>query len=323
MIGLLNFIDYYAGNFFRRVFGKRTKDIQYRSALKRILKRGVWVSTPQKEDALRVIGIQMRFDLKNGFPIITERDILSIAAKGGLTGAHAAIAEIIAFINGARTNSELKKFGCNWWGRWTKKEYMEYCGLDLEEGDLGPGSYGPAFHDFPTAEGIPFNQVKHVIEQINELPILRTHMISTWIPQYAGRGEGKQRKTVVATCHGTVVHFLVDVQRKEISLHHVQRSGDMPVGVVWNLIQYSALLLMVAKVTGYKPKEIIHTISDAHIYKRQIDDVRELLKTRIGSFPDLVITNKSVKDIFDFRPEDFSVIGYKPMAGRRKICTPT
>ncbi len=343
---VLNFFDYHVGNIFRRLSGKRTKDVQYRRILKKILKEGVWVETPQEEKALRVIGVQMRFDFSNGMPIITERDVLTAASKGGLSGVDAAISEITAFINGATTQEELCKYGCTWWKRWTTREYLDHCHLfHFPEGSLGKGSYGAGFHHFPTVEGIPFNQVQHVVEQIKELPTLRTHMITTWIPQYAGRGVDKQREVAVAPCHGTVLHFLVDQEKKEISLHHVQRSGDMPVGVVWNLIQYSAFLLMMAQVTGYKAKELVFTVSDAHIYEGQIEDVKALLKTRIGTLPDLVIKSRMtsepiqglesfadvvrvakqarIMNIFDFRYSDFMVSDYKPMAGRKKIWTPT
>lgn len=346
MNALINFFDYYVGNFIRKLRGLRTKDIQYRRLLRKILKEGTHVTTPQGENALRIIGAQMRFDLKNGAPIITERDVLTAASKNSLSGVHAAIAEIVAFINGATTQEELEKYGCTWWKRWTTREQLDHCGLHhLKEGDLGEGSYGAGFHHFPTAEGIPFNQVKHIVEQIKELPYLRTHVITTWIPQYAGRGVGKQREVAVAPCHGTVLHFQVDTEKRELSLHHVQRSGDVPVGVVWNLVQYSALLLMMAQVTGYEAKELVYTISDAHIYESQIADVKALLKTRIGSLPDLVIKNRPVSqpivglenfsdvigvgsqekitNIFAFRYDDFEVNGYKPTSRRRKIWTPT
>ncbi len=322
MIGFLNFFDYYVGNFFRRLLGRRTKDVQYRRLLRKILKKGEIVSTPQGEDAITLLSEKMRFDMRNGVPIITERDVLTSASKNGLSGVNAAIAELTAFMNGATTNDELKKFGCNWWGRWTTKEYLEHCELDLPEGSLGPGSYGAGYHHFPTAEGAPFNQLKNVIEQIKELPYLRTHVITTWIPQYQFRGEGKKRQVAVAPCHGSFLRFFINADKGEISLHHVQRSGDVPVGVVWNMIQYSAFLFMVAQVTGYRAKEYIHEISDAHIYVSQVKDVKELLKTRIGKFPDLVIDH-GVEDIYDFRHNHFDVVGYEPKAERRKIWTPT
>ncbi len=347
MIALVNFIDFYVGNFIRKILELRTKDIQYRQLLEKILKEGTPVTTPQGEGALRIIGAQMRFDLSNGAPIITERDILTAPSKNSLSGVHATIAELTAFMNGATTHEELSRYGCTWWKRWTTREQLDHCELfHLKEGDLGPGSYGAGFHHFPTAEGIPFNQLKHVVEQIIELPHLRTHLMTTWIPQYAGRGSGKRREVAVAPCHGTVLHFQVDTVSRELSLHHVQRSGDVPVGVVFNLVQYSALLLMVAQVTGYKAKELVYTISDAHIYDSQVADVKALLKTRIGTFPDLVIKDRlitspiaglecfsddlrvadhteKITDIFAFRHTDFEVIGYRPAAGRKKIWTPT
>ena len=298
-------------------FLERTPDNQYQELLKRIISKGEKVYSQQEEDAIRIIGHTMRFDLKNGFPIITERDLVS-AKEGRPSQFQMAVGELCAFLNGARTLEQMKKFGCGWWRAWVTEEKCAKRGL--ETGDLGPGSYGPAWRSFPTAEGEPFDQITHLIEQINEIPHLRTHIVTPWIPQYIGRGKRKQQKVVVVPCHGWF-HVLINTYTKELSLHQFQRSADVPVGLVFNLIQYAALTMMIAQVTGYKVDEFVYTTSDTHIFTGQMNDVNEILKTKPQRFPTVVI-NSTIKNIFAFRPEHFQVTDYKPQLSRRMIWTP-
>ncbi len=298
-------------------FSERKSDSQYRELLKRIKTEGEKVFAQQDEEALMVLGHMMRFKLANGFPVITERDLVS-AIQGHPSQFQMAIGELCAFLNGARTLEEMKKFGCGWWSRWVTAKKCAKRGL--EPGDLGPGSYGPAWRNFPTAEGKPFDQITHLIEQINELPQLRTHIVSPWIPQYLGRGRVKQQKVVVVPCHG-FFHVVINTYTNELSLHHFQRSADVPVGLVFNLIQYAALTLMIAQVTNYKVKEFVYTTSDTHIFLSQMNDVNELLTTEPQPFPTVTV-DSTVKDIFAFRPEHFKITDYKPQLSRRTIWTP-
>jgi thymidylate synthase len=276
-------------------YNQRTVDTQYRDLLKRIMTEGKTMKPIHGEDAKQIIGHQMRFDLDNGFPLITERDISKLM-KG-------ALAEHMAFLHGARTQKELEEWGCKWWSRWVTKEKCATFGLP--EGDLGPGSYGPAWAAFPTAEGKPFNQIVEVMRQIKERPYLRTHIISPWIPQYTIQHSDLQRKVVVAPCHG-YLHIFADPATKILSVHHFQRSGDIPVGVPFNIIQYAAFTMMVAQLIGYKPGELIYTISDAHIYESQYSYVEELLKREPQAFPTVTL-DENIKDILDFRPEHFKL----------------
>ncbi len=299
-------------------FSERTADSQYRELLERIKTTGVKVFSQQEEEAIMILGHQMRFQLDNGFPIITERDLVS-APEGQLPQFYLALGELCAFLNGARTLEEMKKFGCGWWSRWVTKKKCAKRGL--EPGDLGPGSYGPAWRSFPTSEGNPFDQITHIIEQINEIPHLRTHIVTPWIPQYLGRGRGKQQKVVVVPCHGWF-HVVINTYTNELSLHHFQRSADAPVGLVFNLIQYAALTMMLAQVTGYKVKELVFTTSDTHIFLSQMEDVNELLQqTKPQRFPTMTM-DPDIKDVFAFRPEHFKVTDYYPQSPRRLIWTP-
>jgi thymidylate synthase len=297
-------------------FDQRTADKQYRDRLKLILEHGTRVTSQTGTDTLSYIAIPpMRFRLSNGFPMITERNMApKTSEKLKVTIWQQAIAELIAFINGARTQAELESFGVAWWAPWVTQEKCHRRGL--ETGDLGPGSYGAAFHDFPTAEGKPYNQFQNIVEQIKELPHLKTHFISPWIPQYTIRGTGKQQKVVVCPCHGWI-HILI--QENKLSLHMFQRSGDLPIGVPSNMVQYAALTLMLAQATGYEPYEYIHSISDTHIYVDQVDAVTKMLEREPRPFPTVQIINKKITNLFDFRYTDFELSEYDPHPGIAKI----
>ena len=312
---------------FYKPFAERNPDTQWRGLVHRIERDGrikqsrlVDKKTQEETKAKMIFGHQMRFDMKNGFPMITERDLLSSGESSG-SQFTMALAEIIAFMNGARTQAELEKFGVGWWRSWVTEKKCAKRGLAT--GDLGPGSYGAALHAFGIAEGEGFDQIDAVITQIKENPELRTHLWTTWNPVYQFRTSKHEQKVVVCPCHGIVCHFDVDPGRGTISLHHFQRSADTLVGLVFNMIQYTAVLMMVAQVTGYTPDELVFTTSDTHIYDdpRQWLAAEKMLQTEPGKFP-TVHLDPSVKDIYAFRPEHFTVTDYAPRLERMQIWTP-
>jgi thymidylate synthase len=268
--------------------------------LSRTLAQGEWVATAQGPRALTLMQQTMAFRLQDGFPMITERSLGRFWRKP--------IGELCAFINGATTVTEFAEFGCDWWAAWATPEKTERKGLP--PGDIGPGSYGGAFRAFPTAEGVPFDQFQHLVEQIRELPDARTHFVSPWIPQYQVRGRGKVRKTTIAPCHGWV-H--VRVLNGRLHLHMFQRSGDLPIGVPSNMVQYGALLLMLEQLTGYEAAAYYHTISDAHIYEDQVPFVEEMLARDPLPLPTVTLTGAgvSVDRIHDFRAEHFELADYR------------
>lgn len=283
-------------------FAERTPNEQYKNLLKDILERGVrsksqagtTAENPEGTDCITLFGANpMRFDLQNGFPMITERSVKGFWKQ--------AVGEIIGFMNGARTLEELESYGCRFWTNFITPEKCAKRGL--ADGDLGPGSYGAAFHDFPTSEGESFDQFKHIVQQIKERPHLKTHFISPWIPQYTIRVEGRQQKVVVCPCHGWLHIRILD---NKLHLHMYQRSGDVPIGVPSNMMQYGALAMMLAQATGYEVGEYIHTISDAHIYVDQIPAVEELIKRETFAFPTMKLNNPTT-DLFAFRVEDFEL----------------
>jgi thymidylate synthase len=283
-------------------FNERTPDSQYQNVIKNILENGREVLPIHGEKAKMIPGVQLRYNIDNGFPVITERDLSGPFFEG-------ALGEHIGFLNGARTQKDLEKFGCNWWHRWVTKE--KCANFDLPEGDLGDGSYGAAWASFPTKEGKPFNQIEEVLLQLKERPYLRTHFISPWIPQYAIQHSKRKRKVVVAPCHGWI-HILAFPENKELIIHHFQRSADFPVGVPFNLIQYAAFGLMMAHLIGeYTFKEIVYTFSDAHIYESQFEKARELISREPRKLPTVEI-DTSVSNIFDFRNHHFTLKDYNP-----------
>jgi thymidylate synthase len=286
---------------FYKPLAERRPDTQYVMRLKTILGRGILAqTTPQGVGALTCFGTlpQMIFDLRNGVPVITERKIPWKFA----------IAEIIAFINGARTIDEIESYGCPFWGDYRGKGAE----LGLEPNDMGPGSYGPSFHDFEMPDGRLLNQFEQVIEQITKYPHMRTHLVMPWKPYYTARGPN--RKVIVAPCHGWL-HFRVLGERLHMTMN--QRSADTPIGVPFNMIQYAALLLMICQVTGYEPGNYVHGfVGDAHIYENQVDKVRELLTRQPRPFPTLHL-NPDIKDFFAFRADDFELREYEPHPGMK------
>ncbi|HEV2376150.1 MAG TPA: thymidylate synthase, partial [Streptosporangiaceae bacterium] len=208
------------------------------------------------------------------------------------------------------------EFGCDWWDAWATPEKTAKRGLP--PGSLGPGSYGGAFRHFPTAEGGGFDQFKHLVEQLRELPGDRTHFVTPWIPQYLVRGQGKTPGATIAPCHGWV-H--VRVIGDGLHLHMFQRSGDVPVGVPSNMVQYAALLLMLEHLTGIPAAAYYHTISDAHVYEDQVASVTPMLTREPRRLPAVRLTpeGEKVADIHDFRADHFDLADYDPHPSIRAI----
>lgn len=280
---------------------ERTPDFQYQERLKIILEEGELArDTPQGVGALTCFGAlpPMVFDLKNGVPFITERSVTAFWKK--------ALGEIIAFINGARTIEEIESYGSDFWNDYKGKG----SDLGLAPNDMGPGSYGAAFHDFEDpSTGGTLNQFAEIVDQINKYPHVRTHLVTPWKPYYTGRGP--RRKVIVAPCHGWL-HFRVLNGRLHMRMD--QRSADMPIGVPSNMIMYSALLLMMSQVTGYKPGVYTHSFADAHIYEDQTESVRKLLTRTPYAFPVLRL-DPTVKSLFDFRVDHFTLDEYEAHKG--------
>lgn len=289
-----------------RPYQSRTPDEQYKNLIRAVLEHGHKGPSPMVDkdgnevNTIDLLGAPViRFNLlENGVPFLTERSLEKFW--------RGAVGELLGFINGAHTQEQLEEFGCKWWKSWCTEKKCAKRGL--ETGDLGPGSYGAAFHDFPTVDGSSFNQLAEIIKQMRERPELKTHLISPWIPQYTIRNKDHQQKVVVCPCHGWMHFRILD---NKLNLVMFQRSCDVLIGCPSNWVQYSALLLAMSEVLDLEPGEFVHMISDAHIYDNQLPWVEEILSRESKPFPTLKITN-SHDDIFAYRPTDFELTDYEP-----------
>lgn len=287
-----------------RPYEEREVSEQYKNLIREVLEKGIKGPSPMVDkDGKEINTIDymgatpVRFNiLENGAPIITERSIETFWKS--------AVGELFAFINGAHTQLELEKFRCKWWKAWLTEAKCAKRGLEM--GDLGPGSYGAAFANFPTIDGGSFNQFKEIVKQMKERPELKTHLITPWIPQYTIRNTDHQQRVVVAPCHGWI-HFRI--LGDKLSMVMWQRSCDLMIGCPSNWAQYSALLLAMAEVLGLQPFEFIHEISDAHIYENQMPWVEEILARDSHAFPTLKLVKKR-ENIEDYRPDDFALSDY-------------
>ena len=290
-------------------FKERTPDSQYRQIMQDILNYGVELESRQGVNALTLPhSAKMVFRLENGAPIITERSIAGFWRKP--------IGEIMCFVNGGHTLEDLKKYGCeNFWAAWATKEKCEKRGFP--EGDLGPGSYGRAFHDFPMPDGQTFNQFQALIDQIKTNPELRTHFISPWIPFYNFRTETLKQQVVVSPCHGWIK---VRIFNGKVLFQMTQRSGDVPVGVPSNMTQYIALMLNLCNATGYEPWIYEHIILEPHIFVDQVPNVEEMLKREPLCLPTLTLNDDFAgKSFFELMPTDLSLSDYNPHPGIKGI----
>jgi thymidylate synthase len=298
-------------------YGHREIDYQYWKLLTNVLEFGIQVPSPTGVDTISLpLPETVVFDLCEGVPLITERNLNPKTVKN-FPQWQQAIGEIIGFIHGARTQKELENFGCYWWYLWVTPEKCAKRGL--EPGDLGLGSYGPAFHDFPTSEGSTHNQIQAVLDQMVYKPYLKTHVVSPFVPQYIMRGEGIQQKTVVVPCHG-LMHFRII--GSQLQLYMWQRSGDLVLGVPNNWMQYSALLLMVNSYFSKRGLDFdelifVHTISDAHIYVNQLSAVEIMVERKQRQFPTLQLDPDV--GFWETRVKHFSLSDYYPWPGIKGI----
>lgn len=227
-----------------------------------------------------VFGHQMRFNLDDGFPLLTTKKL----------HLRSIIYELLWFLRGDTNVRYLQENGVRIWNEWADSN-----------GDLGP-VYGHQWRSWPNGKGGTIDQISQVVEQIRNNPESRRLIVSAW-------NVAEVADMALPPCH-LLFQFYVTGDRLSLQLY--QRSADTFLGVPFNIASYALLLMMVAQVTGLKPGEFIHTIGDAHIYSNHFDQVREQLSRAPRQLPEMVL-NPDVKDIFGFRYEDFTLTGYDPM----------
>jgi thymidylate synthase len=252
-----------------------------------------WRTDLQQVGSVAVFVREMRFRPAEEFPLLTTKKMPFKTI----------VVELLWYLTGSSRVDFLREHKVTIWDEWATKEVAELYGLP--EGDLGR-IYGPQWVRWGARDGREINQVANLVEGLIKSPDSRRHKVIAWNPEDVN-------KVAVAPCHGDFKCFVED---GELSLHMVQRSADMFLGVPFNIACYSALLMMLAQVTGLKTGEFIHTLQDTHLYRNHVEQAR-LQLTRPTLPLSRLLINPEVKDIFGFTPGDFKIQGYASHEGIR------
>jgi len=251
--------------------------IQYLELLDHVLGNGTRKPDRTGTGTISVFGYQMRFNLEEGFPLLTTKKL----------HLKSIIHELLWFISGDTNIRYLRENGVKIWDEWAD-----------ENGNLGP-VYGYQWRSWPAAGGKKIDQLAKVIRSLKEAPDSRRHIVSSWNP-------GEIEKMALPPCH---ILFQFYVAGGKLSCQLYQRSCDIFLGVPFNIASYSLLTMMVAQVTSLRPGEFIHTLGDAHIYLNHIDQARLQLAREPNRLPVMKI-NPDVTDITEFRFSDFTLTDY-------------
>ena len=252
---------------------------QYLDLLERILTEGVKKEDRTGTGTISVFGNQMRFNLEDGFPLLTTKKL----------HLKSIIYELLWFLRGDTNIKYLKDHGVSIWDEWAD-----------ENGELGP-VYGHQWRSWPDENGGTIDQIQNVVNQIKNNPDSRRMIVSAW-------NVAEVERMALPPCH-TMFQFYVANGRLSLQLY--QRSADTFLGVPFNIASYALLLQMMAQVTGLKAGDFIHTTGDTHLYLNHIEQAKLQLTRTPRPLPRMII-NPDVKDIFDFKYEDFQLEGYDP-----------
>ena len=252
---------------------------QYLDLLQHTLSHGVEKSDRTGTGTISVFGYQMRFNLDEGFPLLTTKKL----------HLKSIIHELLWFLKGDSNIRYLNENGVTIWDEWADAD-----------GNLGP-IYGYQWRSWPTADGRHIDQISNVVTSLTTNPDSRRHMVCAW-------NVGDVEKMALPPCHAL---FQFYVANGKLSCQLYQRSADIFLGVPFNIASYALLTMMMAQTTGLKPGEFVHTFGDAHIYLNHLDQVKLQLSREPRRLPRMVI-NPEVKSIFNFKYEDFSLEDYDP-----------
>ncbi len=252
---------------------------QYIDLLNRVMSEGTLKSDRTGTGTKSVFGHQMRFNLADGFPLLTTKKL----------HLKSIIYELLWFLKGDTNVHYLQEHGVRIWNEWAD-----------ENGELGP-IYGHQWRSWPDGEGGVIDQISQAIDLIKNTPDSRRIMVSAWnvadIPSMK-----------LPPCHALFQFYVAD---GKLSLQLYQRSADIFLGVPFNIASYSLLLMMMAQASGLEAGEFVHTLGDAHIYTNHFEQVREQMSREPRKLPRMVI-NPDVKDLFEFKYEDFTLEDYDP-----------
>jgi len=252
---------------------------QYHDLLQHILDKGVTKEDRTGTGTVSVFGYQMRFDLNEGFPALTTKKL----------HLRSIIHELLWFLKGDTNIQYLKDNNVSIWDEWAD-----------ENGNLGP-VYGSQWRSWPTADGRHIDQIKQVVDQLKNNPDSRRIIVSAW-------NVGEIENMKLPPCHA---FFQFYVAEGKLSCQLYQRSADTFLGVPFNIASYALLTMMMAQVCGLQPGDFVHTLGDAHLYSNHLEQARLQLTRDFRQLPTMKI-NSEVKDIFEFKFEDFELVGYDP-----------
>jgi thymidylate synthase len=252
---------------------------QYLELMRHVLEHGDEKSDRTGTGTRSVFGWQMRFDLADGFPLLTTKKL----------HLRSIIHELLWFLNGDTNIAYLKANGVSIWDDWAD-----------EKGDLGP-VYGHQWRHWPGRNGIEIDQIVKLIDSLKKNPDSRRHIVTAWNPADVDR-------MALPPCHAL---FQFYVAKGRLSCQLYQRSADIFLGVPFNIASYALLLLMVAQVCKLQPGDFVHTLGDAHLYSNHLEQARLQLSRPTKPLPTMRV-NPNVTDLFAFRYEDFTLEGYDP-----------
>lgn len=252
---------------------------QYLDLLSRILNEGVHKGDRTGTGTLSVFGNQMRFDLRDGFPLLTTKKL----------HLKSIIYELLWFLRGDTNVHYLQEHGVRIWNEWAD-----------ENGELGP-VYGHQWRSWPDYKGGTIDQIANVLDQIKHNPNSRRMLVTAWNP-------AEVEEMALPPCHCLFQFYVADGR---LSLQLYQRSADTFLGVPFNIASYALLLQMMAQVTGLEAGEFIHTTGDTHLYSNHLEQAKLQLTRTPRPLPKMKI-NPDVKDLFTFKYEDFELVDYNP-----------
>lgn len=252
---------------------------QYLELLNKVMKEGTPKSDRTGTGTKSIFGYQMRFDLSEGFPLLTTKKV----------HLKSIIYELLWFIKGDTNIKYLKEHGVSIWDEWAD-----------ENGNLGP-VYGAQWRHWKTPDGGEIDQLSNVMRSLKENPDSRRHIVSAW-------NVADVDNMALPPCHSVFQFYVADGR---LSCQLYQRSADLFLGVPFNIASYALLTMMVAKVCGYTAGDFVHTLGDAHIYLNHFEQVETQLGRTPRKLPEMIIHGNQ-KDIFSFEYEDFELTGYDP-----------
>ena len=252
---------------------------QYHELLQHILDKGTQKGDRTGTGTLSTFGYQMRFDLSEGFPVLTTKKL----------HLRSIIHELLWFLKGDTNIQYLKENNVTIWDEWAD-----------ENGNLGP-VYGYQWRSWPTPDGRHIDQISQVVDQIKKNPNSRRLLVSAWNVAYVD-------EMALPPCHTMFQFYVAD---GKLSCQLYQRSADTFLGVPFNIASYALLTMMIAQVCDLQPGEFIHTLGDAHLYNNHLEQAHLQLSRDFRALPQMKI-NPDVKNLFDFKFEDFELVNYDP-----------